>query len=305
MEPKEAALLSSILHLPAGVTITSVHPSATDLVVRIACQNTSMPCPECHQLSARIHGHYQRTVADLPCAGRNVVLALTVRKFVCSTPTCSHQIFTERLPGLVCPYGRMTGRLIALVQSLGLVAGGQMGTRQADRTGIATSPSTLLRHLMQLPTPATQAVRVVGLDDFAWKKRHRYGTIVVDLVRRKIIDVLADRESATVAAWLQAHPEVDIRSRDRGKDFAKAAALGAPQAQQVVDRFHLVKNVSEVIREILGHCRAEIRQAEASSAHIKTTDEAHTRPLPTATRLPTAHAGPCQEGPSGPPSEPR
>jgi transposase len=96
MEPREAALLSSILHLPAGITMTSVHPSATDLIVGVACQTPSMPCPECHQPSARIHGHSQRTVADLPCAGRNVLLALTVRKFVCTTPTCSRRIFTEK-----------------------------------------------------------------------------------------------------------------------------------------------------------------------------------------------------------------
>src|SRR5260370_33668932 len=228
-----------------------------------------MPCPECHQPSTRIHGNYQRTVADLPCAGRNVLLMLTVRKFVCSTPTCPYKIFTERLPGLVESYGRMTPRLIALVQSLGVVAGGQMGTRQADRTGIATTPSTLLRHLMQLPAPVTRAVRVLGLDDFAWKKRFTYGTILVDLERRKIIDVLPDRESATVETWLQEHPEIHIVSRDRGKEFAKAATLGAPQARQVVDRFHMVKNLSEVLQEILEHCRAEIRQGEAPRPQLE------------------------------------
>lgn len=231
MEPREAARLASIFHFPAGITITSVHPSAIELVVGIACESASMPCPECDQLSTRIHGSYQRTVADLPCAGRTVILFLTVRKFVCTTPTCSRRIFTERLPGLVESYARMTPRLIALLQSLGLVAGGQMGTRQADRTGIATTPSTLLRHLMQLPAPVTRAVRMIGVDDFAWKKRFTYGTIVVDLERRKIIDVLADRESATVEAWFKAHPEIDVVSRDRGKEFAKAATLGAPQAR--------------------------------------------------------------------------
>ncbi len=281
MEPREAALLASILHLPAGITITSIHPSTTELVIRVACQALSMPCPECHQPSTRIHGNYERTVADLPCAGRNVLLLLTVRKFVCTTPTCPHKIFTERLPGLVSSYGRMTLRLIVLVQSLGLVAGGQMGTRQADRTGITTTPSTLLRHLMRLPAPVTRAVRVLGVDDFAWKKRFTYGTIMVDLERRKIIDVLADRESATVEAWLKAHPEIDVVSRDRGKEFAKAATLGAPQAQQVVDRFHVVKNFSEVLREILGHCRAEIRQGEAPVPQLEKAKEEHTRPLPT------------------------
>src|SRR6266702_309018 len=284
MEPTETALLSSIFHFPAGITITSVHPSTNELVIRLACHAVSMPCPECNQFSARIHGNYERTVADVPCAGRNVLLMLTVHKFVCGTPTCPRKIFTERLPGLVQPYARMTSRLIALVPFLGLVAGGQMGTRLADRVGIATTPPTLLRHLMKLPLPRTRAVRVLGLDDFAWKKRFTYGTILVDLERRKIIDILADRESATVQAWLQKHPEIDIVSRDRGKEFAKAATLGAPQARQVVDRFHLVRNLSEVLREILGHCRAEIRQAEAPEPLLEKApeEEEHTRPLPTA-----------------------
>ena len=266
-------MLSSVFHFPAGITIDSIDPSANELVIGVACDSASMPCPECHQLSARIHSSYQRMVADLACAGRNVILALTVRKFVCGTPACSHKIFTERLPGLVESYGRMTGRLIALLQALGLGAGGQMGTRQADRSGIATSPSTLLRHLMQLPTPVARAVRVLGVDDFAWKKRFTYGTILVDLARRKIIDVLADRESATVEAWLQEHPEVELVIRDRGKDFTKAATRGAPQARQVVDRFHVVKNLSEVLQEILGHCRAEIRQGEAPVPQEKAAEE--------------------------------
>ncbi len=202
-------MLSSVFHFPAGITIDSIDPSANELVIRIACDFPSMPCPECQQRSARIHSRYQRLIADLPCAGRNVILALTLRKFVCGTSTCPRKIFTERLPGLVESYARMTGRLIALTQAIGLVAGGQKGTRLADRFAIATTPSTLLRHLMQLPAPLTRTVRVLGVDDFAWKKRFTYGTILVDLERRKIIDVLADRESTTVEAWLQAHHSVN------------------------------------------------------------------------------------------------
>jgi transposase len=277
MDPREIALLTSLFHLPTAISVTSVHPSASELVIGVVCQATSMPCPECHQLSARIHGHYQRTVADLPCAGRNVILALTVRKFVCPTPSCPRRIFTERLGGLVQSYARMTGRLIALVQVLGLAAGGQMGTRLADRSATATTPTTLLRHLMQLPTPVARAVRVLGIDDFAWKKRFRYGTLLVDLERRKIIEVLADRESATVEKWLKEHPAVKVVSRDRGKDFRKAATLAAPQAQQVVDRFHLVRNLAETLQVILGHCRAEIRQEESPLP----VPEKIVRPLPT------------------------
>jgi len=275
-------MLSSVFHFPAGITIDSIDPSANELVIRIACDVPSMPCPECQQPSARIHSCYQRMVADLPCAGRNVILALALRKFVCGTSTCPRKIFTERLPGLVESYARMTSRLIALLQAIALGAGGQKGTRLADRFAIATTPSTLLRHLMQLPAPLTRAVRVLGVDDFAWKKRFTYGTILVDLERRKIIDVLADRESATVEAWLQEHPEVELVVRDRGKDFTKAATMGAPQAQQVVDRFHMVRNLSEVLQEILGHCRAEIRQGEAPLPQVAKAAAEPTRPLPTA-----------------------
>src|SRR5215470_7969647 len=177
MDARNKDLFSSLFHFPVGVTIESVHPSVHELIIHVACCHPTMLCPECHQSSARIHGRYRRTVADLQCAGRNMILMLTVRKFVCGTPTCPRKIFTERLPGLVESYGRMTRRLIALLQALGLGAGGQLGTRQAERSGIATSPSTLLRHVMRLPAPLTRAVRVLGVDDFAWKKRFTYGTI--------------------------------------------------------------------------------------------------------------------------------
>src|SRR5215831_20369786 len=178
MDAQERDLLSSLFHFPADVTIESVHPSVHELIIYVACCHPTMACPECQQPSARIHGRYRRTVADLPCAGRNVVLALTVRKFVCGTPTCSRKIFTERLPGLVESYGRMTRRLLTLVQVIGLVAGGQQGTRLAERSGITTTPSTLLRQLMQLRAPTTQAVRVLGVDDWSWKKGRRFGTIL-------------------------------------------------------------------------------------------------------------------------------
>ena len=285
MEPREAALLSSLLHLPAGLTIASVHPHATELVISVACHTPSMPCPECQQPSARIHGQYQRTVADLPCAGRTVILALTVRKFVCSTPTCPRKIFTERLPGLVQPYGRMTTRLSALLQVLGLGTGGQLGTRVAERQGIATSPSSLLRTLMQVRASRIPAVRVLSVDDWSWKKRRRYGTILVDLERHKIIDLLQDRERSTFAAWLRAHPTVRVISSDRATDYAAAAREAAPQALQVADRYHLVHNLADALELLLARCRTEIRRA---SQERLPEDE----PLPEASPVslsPSAH----------------
>src|SRR5712691_4118748 len=276
-------LFASVFHFPAGITIDSIDPSANELVIGVACDFPSMPCPECQQPSARIHSRYQRLVADLPCAGRHVLLMLTVRKFVCSSPTCPRKIFTERLPGLVASYGRMTRRLIALLQALGLGAGGQLGTRQAERSGIATTPSTLLRHVMQLPAPLTRAVRVLGVDDFAWKKRFTYGTILVDLERRKISDVRGFSRKCDRRSLVKRASRSSIREQRSWQGVYQSGHTGrTASASRVVDRFHVVKNLSEVLQEILGHCRAEIRQGEAPLPQLEKAGEEPTRPLPTA-----------------------
>lgn len=259
MESVDQKLLASCLALPECLALTSLHLTATSLIVSVSCRHLTAACPVCQQSSERVHSSYQRTVADVPCGGRRVTLLLRVRKFVCPTPTCPPQIFTERLADLVNPYARMTTRLHELLQAFGLVAGGEQGSRLAQRCGIQVSPSTLLRHLMSLAAVPLPPVRVLGVDDWSWKKGRRYGTILVDLERRKIIDLLPDRTSATFAAWLRQHPEVDVISRDRGTDYAAAAREAAPQAQQIADRFHLVRNVSDILLLLLARCRAEIR----------------------------------------------
>jgi transposase len=261
MTENEMNWLARVLHLPAGISVASFCASPNELTVHAACQTPSMACPVCHQLSARVHGKYQRTLADLPCAGRRVILLLTVRKFMCATATCSQKIFTERLPELVESYARMTSRLLVLVQAIGLVAGGQQGARLAERNGIAMPAPTLLRHLMKLSPPLAPAVRVLGVDDWSWKKGRRYGAILVDLERHKIIDLLQDRESETFAQWLREHPSVKVISRDRGTEFAAGARKGPPQAIQIADRYHLVHNLVETVEQLLARSRTEIRRA--------------------------------------------
>src|SRR5581483_10605499 len=183
------------------------------------------------------------------------------------------------LPGLVASYARMTTRLTVLLQTVGLVAGGQQGTRLADRLGIATTPSTLSRHLMLLRAPIPPAVRVLGVDDWSWKKGRRYGTILVDLEKRKIIDLLPDRKAATFAQWLRSHPEIEIISRDRGSDYAAAAREAAPQARQIADRFHLVRNVADILLPCLSRCRAEL----CASTRREAPEPDHSPPDPPRT----------------------
>jgi transposase len=159
------------------MALQSVHLSTTTLVVLIACQRPSAACPQCQQLSGRVHGHYTRMVADLPCAGRRVVLHLRVRKLVCGTATCPQQIFAERRPDFVQSYVRMTNRLREALVALGMTTGGESGERLAPKLGMSVSAPTLLRQMRRVELLDAESVRLLGVDNWAWKRGQTYGTI--------------------------------------------------------------------------------------------------------------------------------
>src|SRR5713226_4799894 len=207
---------SPFLPLPDGIFISSVRGATTELVVHIACRLPCATCPHCQQPSERVHGTYVRTVADLPCGGRRVILRLSVRKFVCGTPTCPRQIFTERLPDLVQSYARITNRLRDALIALGLATSAEVCTRLAPKLGLQVSAPTLLRSLRTVSCASPASVRILGIDDWSWKKGQIYGTLLVDLEQRKPIELLPDRREETVTAWLLTHPEIEVISRDRG-----------------------------------------------------------------------------------------
>jgi transposase len=236
---------SLFLPLPDGLVIASLLATETQLVVHVACRLPTACCPLCHLPSDRIHGRYGRTVADLPCAGRHVILALSVRKFVCRTPTCPRQIITLRLPDLVQSYARITNRLRDALIALGLATSAEVCTRLAPKLGLQVSAPTLLRSLRTVSCASPASVRILGIDDWSWKKGQIYGTLMVDLERSKPIELLPDRREETAKAWLLTHPEIEVMSRDRGGAYAAAAKKGAPQAQQIADTFHLLLNLRE------------------------------------------------------------
>src|SRR6266568_4366022 len=191
------ATLASLFLLPKNIAVEAVYPTESRLTLQISCTLGSASCPLCQQSSERIHGRYGRTVADVPCGGRLVTLALTVRKFVCSTKVCPRRIFTERLPDLVQSYAGMTNRLALALQALGFATCGQVGERFAPQLGMQVSGPTLLRRMRTCSYIPPASVSVVGIDDWAWKKGTTYGTILVDLQAHKPIDLLPDRTAET------------------------------------------------------------------------------------------------------------
>ena len=198
--------------------------------------------------SNRVHSYYRRTLTDLPWSCVTVSIHLRTRNFFCDNPTCLRRVFTEPLPELAGRYARKTLRLAEALQQLVYMVGGEVGARLARLLGLLVSPAGLLKAFKKVAAQGqTQTTpRVLGIDDFAFRKGYRYGTLLIDLERGRPIDLLPDREAETVEQWLGEHPGIQIISRDRSQGYAAAIRKAAPQATAVADRFHIMKNLMEV-----------------------------------------------------------
>ena len=252
----------------AGLNVVSVEPGEQAWTVTVDSQRSTF-CPGCGTRSQSRHSTYLRTLRDLSAQGAPVVVNARLGRWRCRNQQCDRRIFAERVPGFAAPFARRTARLAEIVWLLGHSAGGRPSERLMRRLGMPVSDTTILASLIKR---AKFGPKAAPRPSCAWLasmtgrggRANKYGTIIVDLERRAVVDVLADRSAATMTNWFRDHPNVDVVSRDRAGLYAEAAREGAPQAQQVADRFHLMQNFRETVERQLGGYEAPIRDSGIS-----------------------------------------
>lgn len=260
---------------------------ANTILVKVISAVGEATCPYCQMPANWTHSRYIRTLDDLPCGERRVQVQWKTRRFFCDNHTYSHFTFCERLPGVAGFYARKTKRLQDKQIQIGFEFGGETGKRLANLLNISISGDQILRFVhskseRNFPTP-----RVLGVDDWAIRKGKTYGTILVDLEKRQVVDLLPDRKPETLAAWLLAHPGIEIISRDRGKEYIEGIVSTDQEFIEVADRFHLLKNMVEMLQRLFERCPDELTLA----AKQKSSEQTVTPP----SEAPNEHEQPEQE----------
>lgn len=271
-------LLQALLPSPNGLQLNDYEMDFEHqhLALSVTSTQAMAPCPLCGSVAHRVHSRYQRTLADLPCLHFSLSLLVLVCKFFCPNSECRRRIFTERIPEVAAPWARKTVRQVQQIQEIGLALGGAAGSRLGKCLGYFSCGSTLLNHLERLPLPEFEVPKVLGVDDFAFRKGHNYGTILVNLETHQPIALLADRKADTLADWLREHPGIEVLSRDRSKTYKSAMDKATPDAIQVADRFHLVKNLSEALELSLENYHAELKAASREQYPVTSSNLGHT-----------------------------
>jgi transposase len=266
-----------LLPLGAGLVVEQVQLRDEIVHLTVRCGAAGANCPVCGAWSEALHSSYERNLGDLPIAGRRAIVDLRVRRFRCYQPQCPRKTFVEQAPILAGRYAHRTYRLRSLLEDIGLALGGRPGSRHCQRLAVPTSRSTLLRIVRALPERPIPTPTVLGVDEFAFRRGRRYGTILVDAEAHRIVDLLEDPSADALVDWLSNHPGAEVICRDRDGVYASAARRGAPDALQVADRWHLVHNLADALERFAVRVLAALRK-ELKAAPMDTAPPPEPRP---------------------------
>jgi transposase len=252
---------------PDLLVLEGIDETKKGVVVRVRSKEIPR-CPACWRAEVSYHSTYVRHLRDLPWQGRPVQMQLKTRRFRCRNRQCKRKVFAESLPRVAVRRARETDRVAQSLRLVGYLLGGRPASRLLERLGMKASRDTVLRRVKKRVAPEAETkVRVIGVDDWAWRKHQEYGTMLMDLEQRRVVDLLPVRSAPSFADWLRQHPGVEIITRDRCGLYAQGGRDGAPSAVQVTDRYHLMSNLSEAVEHTLQQLQIEARAelAEESS----------------------------------------
>ncbi|MHC3475220.1 ISL3 family transposase [Streptomyces sp. 7R007] len=238
--PNAVGMVLDRLFEASGVVVAEAHSAVTEL-----------RCPDCATASRRVHSRYGRRLAECPVGGRRVVVKLEVRRFFCDASGCGRRTFVEQVDGLTTRYARAGPGVKTLWRSVALASGGRSGMRLCRWLAVPTGRAQL--HAPEVPA---RSPWVLGVDDFAFRRSRTYGTILLDIETSTPIDLLPDRISETLAAWLTAHSGAEIICRDRDSGYSRAIKEAAPAATEVADRWHMLQNLSAAVEKTCHQHRA-------------------------------------------------
>jgi transposase len=243
-----------------GFIINTTRREEACLIVEASSTATSALCPNCQQFSRHSHGWYLRRPQDLPCIGEGVYLELTVRRFRCLNPECPKKTFAEGFPEWLPTYARRTIRLTHVLQQVGFEVSAESGRRILRWLKIKVSGDTLLRIVKRTVIGPPTTATIVGMDDWALRKGHNYGTIIIDQETRRVVELLQGRTAEEVQPWFKTHPEVKLVTRDRSPEYRNALTTAAPQSQQVLDRWHLLQNLRHLAERVVASAYSRLKK---------------------------------------------